>query len=82
MKIILLMWLNIALVVTFASSLFFMNTTADEQAVNPYDPWYDLDDDGDIDIFDVVKVASQFNTKGTPINKTELLYNNPFFILF
>ena len=39
----------------------------------PYDPWCDLDDDGDIDIFDIVKIAGAYGTTGTPINKTELL---------
>jgi hypothetical protein len=38
-----------------------------------YDPWCDLDDDGDIDIFDIVKMAGAYGTTGTPINKTELL---------
>jgi hypothetical protein len=39
----------------------------------PYDPWCDLDDDGDIDIFDIVKMAGAYGTTGTPINKTALL---------
>jgi len=78
MKITLSTWLNIALVVILMSSVFFMNTTADieQTSINPYDPWYDLNDDGVIDIFDVVIVASRFNTEGTPINKTELLELN------
>ena len=38
-----------------------------------YDPWYDLNDDGDIDIFDLRKVARLYGTSGTPINKTALL---------
>jgi len=52
------------------SSVFFVGVTAVE---NPYDHWLDVNDDGEIDIFDVVKVAGAYGTTGTPINKTELL---------
>jgi len=44
-----------------------------QQAVDEYDPWYDINDDGKIDIKDVAGVAIKFGTEGTPINKTELL---------
>ena len=43
------------------------------QTTEPYDPWYDLNDDGIINIYDVVLVANKYGTTGTPINKTELL---------
>lgn len=45
-----------------------MGVTASE-----YDPWLDNNDDGKIDIFDVVKVAGAYGTNGTPLNKTFLL---------
>lgn len=32
----------------------------------PYDPWADLDADGDIDIYDVVKIATIYGTTGDP----------------
>jgi hypothetical protein len=32
----------------------------------PYDPWYDLDENGKIDIFDVVRIASTYGTTGDP----------------
>ncbi|MCK4685099.1 MAG: hypothetical protein KAT44_09080 [Pirellulales bacterium] len=32
-----------------------------------------MDDDGDIDIFDIVNIAARYRTTGTPINKTALL---------
>ncbi|MGB9135316.1 MAG: hypothetical protein WCC63_07035 [Candidatus Bathyarchaeia archaeon] len=32
----------------------------------PYDPWSDLDADGDIDIFDIVKIAGSYATTGDP----------------
>lgn len=40
-----------------------------------YSPWGDLNDDGIINIFDIVWVAGRYQTTGTPINKTALLYN-------
>jgi len=40
-----------------------------------YSPWVDLNDDGIVDIFDVVWLASRYSTAGTPLNKTALLYN-------
>ena len=30
----------------------------------PYDPWYDLDENGEIDIFDVVRIAGTYGTSG------------------
>jgi hypothetical protein len=32
----------------------------------PYDPWYDLDENGAIDIFDVVRIAGTYGTTGDP----------------
>lgn len=31
-----------------------------------YDPWYDLDENGEIDIFDVVRIAGTYGTTGNP----------------
>ena len=57
------------LIVVLACSMLLVGITSSA----PYDPWCDLDDDGDIDIFDIVKMAGAYGTTGTPINKTELL---------
>jgi len=38
-----------------------------------YCTWCDFDDDGDIDIFDIVDIAGRYGTTGTPINTTALL---------
>ena len=32
----------------------------------PYDPWYDLDENGKINIFDVVRLAGTYGTAGDP----------------
>lgn len=38
-----------------------------------YDPWKDINDDGKLDILDVVQITSQYGAQGTPINKTQML---------
>jgi hypothetical protein len=38
-----------------------------------YDPWKDINDDGKLDILDIVQISSQYGAAGTPINKTALL---------
>lgn len=40
-----------------------------------YSPWGDLNDDGIINIFDIVWISGRYQTTGVPVNKTELLYN-------
>lgn len=40
-----------------------------------YDPWLDSNDDGKINILECIVLSGAFGTTGTPINKTELLYN-------
>lgn len=44
-----------------------------QQGVHDYDPWYDINDDGKIDIKDVAGVAAKFGATGTAINKTQML---------
>lgn len=43
------------------------------QTARKYDPWLDINDDGIINIYDVVSVCAAYGSKGTPINKTQLL---------
>ena len=59
----------ITLVVVLVTMFMCVGVTSS----TPYDAWYDFDDDGDIDIYDVVDIAGRYGTMGTPINKTELL---------
>jgi len=64
-------FLTLCLTVT----LFISATTspATTSLPEPYDPWCDINDDGVIDIEDIVNLAIRFGSKGTPINKTALL---------
>jgi len=59
----------VTLAVLLVTLFMFVGVTSS----TPYDPWYDFDDDGDIDIYDIVDIAGRYGTTGTPINKTELL---------
>jgi hypothetical protein len=41
-----------------------------------YDPWLDWNDDSDIDIKDVSRVARAFGTSGTNVSKASLMYDS------
>ena len=43
------------------------------QGVREYDPWYDINDDGKIDLKDYFGVGLKYGTYGTAINKTQML---------
>jgi len=59
---------TVTFVALLVASMFLIQVTA-----NDYNPWLDTNDNGKIDIFDVVDVASRYGTTGTPINITDLL---------
>lgn len=66
--------LVIAVLSTFCLvSTLFMIVPTRSQTTHPYDPWIDTDDDGDIDLYDAVELLTMYGSKGTPINKTQLL---------
>ena len=77
MKITSSMLLNIMLLTILSASFFLVSSTASnyETTSVEYNPWRDLNDDGIIDIYDVVMVTGIYRSTGTPINKTALLYN-------
>ena len=55
--------LNIVLVTVLATSMFFISTTA---STAEYNPWSDIDGDGEITIYDVVKVTGIYGSSGDP----------------
>jgi hypothetical protein len=55
--------------------MFMVLPTRSQTGMGEYDPWVDLNDDGEIDLYDAINLANHFNTLGTPVNKTELLIN-------
>lgn len=58
--------------VLLASSLLVGLTSS----ASVYDPWCDLDEDGDIDIFDIVRMAGIYGTTGEPFEAMAALEYN------
>jgi hypothetical protein len=67
--------LIIAVLATFclAATLFMILPTQSAPAEGEYDPWLDVNDDGEIDILDLSRLALAFKSSGEPIDKTSLL---------
>jgi hypothetical protein len=65
--------LSFAALLVVATVLSTAISSVSLQSRGSYDPWVDINDDGTIDIFDIVAVALAFGSSGTPINKTDLL---------
>lgn len=59
--------------ISLAMILFTMVPTRSLPSGLPYDPWMDINDDGQIDMKDIGNVAARFMTTGEPINKTALI---------
>jgi len=67
--------LIVVLLALILSSLFTVQVSVSDFPPDPageYSPWADLNDDGSINIFDVVWLAGRYGTTGTPLNKTAL----------
>ena len=62
------------LVIILAIVIMFFSFLTSTTATLPYDPWFDTDDNGKIDIKDIGEASIRYGTYGTPIiNRTELL---------
>jgi len=60
------------------TSFFLVGITVSDFPPEPtgtYSPWGDLNDDGIIDIYDIVWLTGRYQKTGIPVNKTALLYN-------
>ena len=66
----------ILFLVTLLSSLFLVSTTTS----SPYDPWCDIDGDGDIDIYDAVDLAGKYGTTGNPARNVTIIHNTYEFL--
>jgi hypothetical protein len=65
----------IVLITFCLTATLFSIIPVGSQGVREYNPWYDVNDDGKIDLKDYMGVGFKFGTEaeGTPINKTALL---------
>lgn len=62
-----------ALLTFCLTTLLFMVVPTRSQSFGEYDPWCDINDDGKIDILDVVSITGKYALTGAPTNKTALL---------
>jgi hypothetical protein len=74
MKDSVLALLNIALLVTILGSFFLINSQG-QLAPQKYDPLVDVNDDGVIDIRDIVAIAIHWGSTGYPMNKSQFVRN-------
>jgi len=65
--------LIIVVLATFCLTSVLFLIPASSSGILPYHPWWDVNDDGKIDIQDLARVSGAFGTYGEPINKTALL---------
>ncbi len=63
-------------VLTLAVAVLSFSFLASVTATSPYDPWYDINDDGKIDIKDIAGAATRFGTSGDPLTKAYLAYDS------
>ncbi len=61
-----------ALLVFCLTASFFGILPISGESARDYDPWFDVNDDGKIDMRDIAEVARRFGSEGDPINKTEV----------
>lgn len=64
-----IVFVALALASCLLGSLFYNTITQAQVEPKPYDPWVDINDDGVLDIMDVLEIGIRFGEEGTPINK-------------
>jgi hypothetical protein len=63
--------LIIVALATFCLTATLFLTIPSHGNLNNYDPWADVNCDGNVDIYDAILLANAFNTQGTPIDKSQ-----------
>ena len=65
---------SLLLICVVIGSLYLVDLTASYEV---YDPWCDYDDDGDIDLYDAVKMAGNYGTTGDPAKNVTVTNMEP-----
>jgi hypothetical protein len=66
--------LNVVLVTMLVTALFFVAVRS--ASPPPYDPWADIDNNGFIDVKDILYVALHYGASGTPITKASIAFDS------
>jgi len=62
-------------ILTFCLAIACLAIIVNSQPWLPYDPWLDVNDDGQINILDLKLMRLAYGGAGVPLNKTEILLN-------
>lgn len=62
----------VALATFCLTATLFLIIPSRSQTPEGYNPWFDLNDDGSINILESIIIGNHFLTSGTPINKSEI----------
>ncbi len=65
-----------AIVATFCLTIMLVSIMPAYSGAWPYNPWWDLNDDGKIDIQDLARVSGAFGTVGENITKASIEYES------
>jgi hypothetical protein len=68
--------LTFCLTATLLRILPLCSTSTTSTVEYEYDPWYDLNDDGEINLYDLTIIGTYWETSGTPTNKASLEYES------
>ena len=75
-KYLMLGFLAFCLTATLFIGITTSGTSPSIASPAEYDPWCDVNDDGIIDIVDIVSLAIRFGEKGTPVDKGAIAFNS------
>jgi hypothetical protein len=69
--------LAVSLCVVLSTSLLFMLTPSrSSPGIGEYDTWADINDDGQVDIYDAIALAGAFGTSGTSAQKASIEFDS------
>ena len=69
--------LMVAAILTFCltATLFMIIPTESSPAAGEYDPWVDINEDGEINIMDIASVAKSYGASGNPERTVQIMHS-------